>query len=372
MSEALAEEIFREASETIEVHPPSPDDVRRRAREQRGRRWAVAGRWSLAAVLLVGPVTWVATRGGPEGEPELTVAPTTRVENPVDLVWFANGELHLDHVVVELKSALRDLVAVSGGAVYAADDGVVVFVADDGARTRLGTKEPGTPLVASDEQGWVSWSDTGGREPVLVLYDLTSRQRLRTITPPDPERESATPLRPVAIDQDRLYFASEHESFSVTPDGEPERIEGQLLDVSSATRVLQDDPESIRMEQSFFSTVTTALGVGAQLSPDGDHVLTHTGDEVSSYGTVRVYDTRSGDELATGLTAEDVAVAAAFAPDGTVTYLIARAEDRPSADRFVRRSFSGALELRTCAIGGTDCAVVAKFPSTGSMALLAD
>lgn len=371
MSEALAEEVFREASETIEVHPPSLDDVRRRAREERRRSWSRAGRWSLAAVLLVGVVTWVATRPEPAREPELTVAPTTRVENPVDQVWFANGELHLDHVVVQLPP-LRDLVGVSGGAVYAADDGVVVFVADDGARTRLGTKEPGTPLVASDEQGWVSWSDTGGREPVLVLYDLTSRQRLRTITPPDPEHGSATPLRPVAIDQDRLYFASAHESFSVTADGAPELVEGQLLDVSSATRVFQDDPESIRMEQSFFSTVTTALGVGAQLSPDGDHVLTRTGDGVSSYGTVRVYDTRSGDEVATGLTAEDVAVAAAFARDGSVTYVIARAEDRPSADRFVRQSFSGALELRSCAVGGTDCAVLAKFPSTGSMALLAD
>jgi hypothetical protein len=158
----------------------------------------------------------------------------------------------------------------------------------------------------------------------------------------------------------------------VTPDGAPEQLDDALLDVASATRVFQSGPQQVRMEQSFFSTVTTGVGVGARLSPDGNFVLTRSADERSSYGTVRLYDTRTGDELAPGLTGADVAIGAAFGSDQTVTYIVARAEDRPSADGFVRQSYSGALELRTCSLATGSCAVDAKFPSTGSTPLLAD
>lgn len=369
MSEPLAEEVFREASESIDVLSPSLEDVRRRAREQRGRRWSIVA--GAAVAVAAGVTTWWGIRATHPPDAALTVAPTVHAENPADVAWFANGELHLDHVTIDLP-ALQDLVAIGGGAVYADDDGAVVFVADDGARSRLGSKDQGTPLVGSDEQGWVAWSDTGGREPVLVLYDLTSRQRLRTVAPTDPAHESATELVPIAIDQDLLYYRSGSQSYAVAPRGAPEEIGAGLLDVSSATRVFQADAESIRMEQSFFSTVTAGLGVGAQLSPHGDFVLTRTADDGTSYGTVRVYDSRSGDELPSGLTSDDVAIAATFGSEETVTYIVARAEDRASADGFVRQSFSGALELRTCLLGEDSCKADTKFPSTGSLPLLAD
>lgn len=366
MSEVLAEEVFREASESIEVHSPSLAAVRQRAGEQRRRRRSVVAGSAAACAVVVGLATWWATRPVAPVDPVLTVAPTVQAENPVDVAWFANGELHLDHVVIELPP-LQELVAISGGAVYAAEGGDVVFVADDGARTRLGSKDPGTPLVGSDERGWVAWTDTDGREPVLVLYDLTSRHEVRTVSPTGSQEE---PLTAVAIDQDILYYRSGEQSYAATPNGTSQQLAPGLLDVSSATKAFQSDLESIRLEQSFFSTVNAALGVGAQLSPDGNYVLTHTAADNSSYGTVRVYDTRSGDEVVPILGVGDVAIDAALGSDQTVSYLIARAEDRPSADGFIRQSFSGALELRTCVIGG-DCNTVAKFPSTGSTPVLA-
>lgn len=365
-------EEVREAAASIPVMTPSLDEVREVQREQRHRRRVVAATWVSAAVVVVGAATWWGLRPVDHGPDELGVAATTAAESPTDVAWYANGQLHLAHVAIDLPP-LSELVAVNGGAVYVDQDGAVVFVADDGARTRLGSTDAGSPLVGSDVEGWVSWSDTTGVEPVLVLYDLTSRQRIRAVTPPDPEHESATRLLPVAIDQGQLYFRTEQgTSYSVSPAGAAQPVGQDLLDVRSATRVFQSDPGSIRMLQSFFSTVTSGLGAGAQLSPDGNLALTRVPSPQSQFGTVQLYDTRSGELLPTGLSADDVAIDAAFGPENTVTYIVARLADRPSSDEFVRQSFSGALELRSCSVEVPvpSCRIDAKFPSTGSTPLL--
>jgi hypothetical protein len=365
-------EEVREAAASVAVMTPSLDEVRQVQREQRRHRRGLATRWVAGAVVVVGVATWWGTRSAHHDPDVLGVAATVAGENPADVAWYANGRLHLAHVAIDLPP-LRELVAVNGGAVYVDQDGAVVHVADDGARTRLGSTDAGSPLVGSDEEGWVSWSDTAGVEPVLVLYDLTSRQRIRAVTPPDPERESATRLLPVAIDQGLLYFRTEQgTSYAVSPDGVAQPVGQDLLDVRSATRVFQSDPGSIRMLQSFFSTVTSGLGVGAQLSPDGNLALTRVPSPQSQFGTVQLYDTRSGELLPTGLGADEVAIDATFGPENTVTYIVARLADRPSSDEFVRQSFSGALELRSCSVEVPvpSCQVDAKFPSTGSTPLL--
>lgn len=363
---SLGEETFREVTESIEVRPPEIDAIRGRVRAHRRRRGIGVLTVSLGVLVLVGLGTWLGTRPA-EQDTNLSIAPVQQRENPSAMTWFANGELHLDHVLITLPP-VQQIAVISGGAVYG-DKKEVVFVADDGSRTLLGGKVPGAALVASDEQGWVAWVDPAGGSPEVVVYDLTSRTTLaRTAL-----NGGAAESWPIAIDQDRVFFTTPAQDYEWQPlSGDPVPVAPDgLLDVSSATRVFQGSPETISIHQPVFDIAIDRLGKGAQLSGDGDYVLTRTADARSVYGAVHIYDTRSGDEITTGITTEEIAIAAELGPERTVTYIVVRAEDKPGADEFVRLSFSGPLELRTCSFDTATCVVDTKFPSTGSTPLLA-
>lgn len=360
------EKIFREAGESILVRPPGIEAVRHRVHAQRRRRWPAVLSVSFGLLVVVGLGTWLAIRPA-EPDTSLSIAHVQRQENPSGMTWFANGVLHLDHVRVALPP-VQQIAVINGGAAYG-DGEQVVFVAADGVRTRLGTKVPGAALVASDEQGWVAWVDPGDGAPEVVAYDLTSRSTIARAGLKGDAAES----EPIAIDQDRVYFATpdgEYEWQPLSGDPVPVAPDG-LLDVSSATRVFQVDPETIRIRQPLFDIVIDRLGKGARLSADGNYVLTRTDNDQSMYGTVRIYDTRSGNEIESGLSVHDLAIAAQLGPRDTVTYVVARADDGSEPDEFLRLSLSGPLELRTCSFNTGECVVDAKFPHTGPTPLLA-
>ncbi len=364
MNEIDVEEVFRDAAGAIDVPAPSVDAVvaESRAHRHHRQRQVLTSVGTAAAVLAL--ATWWGTRPDPDPEGELPPAVVTRAENPADIAWWANDVLHLDHVDLALL-AVTDLAEVAAGAVYADVRGAVVLVDEEGARTRLGTKAPGSRLVVSDEQRWVAWVDPNEGALELVVYDVTRREVLAQVSvPPGTD--------PIALDQDKVFYARPDGDFAlVLPDGEAGVREGAgLLDVASATRVRQSSAEALMMVQPFFSISFGRPGVGAHLSADGNYVLTRTADERSVYGTVHIYDTRSGKGVPTGLTDEDLALAARFGPEGTVTYVVSRFQDEPQADDFVRSSFSGALELRTCSLDTGRCEVKAKLPSTGPTPVL--
>ena len=100
-------------------------------------------------------------------------------------------------------------------------------------------------------------------------------------------------------------------------------------------------------------------------------MLTRDTSQQASFGPVLIYDTATGADVSVGLGPADVPLAAELGPDRTVTYILARAEDRPENADFLRSSFSGQLELRTCAVATGDCESLQWFPSTGSRPLLA-
>lgn len=372
-SELLAEDAFREAGEGIDVPPPPIEAAMAEAREHRQRkRRAVAG--TVVAVLaVVGLGTWLGTR--PAAPPQVPPPAVTRVESLAEVAWWANNSLHLQHVTVELPR-LEDLVEVSQGAVVGDEQGGVVYVADDGSLTTLGHKVPGAPLVASDEQGWAAWVDPRDGSPELVVYDLTSRQVLARRPLPDESSQSLDEgAYPIALDGDTLYYATRDGDWEWTPpDGEPQPInpDNRLLDVATATRVSQVASETVEIVQPFFNVAFRVAGAGAQLSPDGVYVLTRSAPPGSSdpFATVLLYDARSGDKLRTGLRHQDVAVAATLGPDDEVTYVIANRDDVPDAGEFVRTSFSGPYELRTCHIGERTCFTVTHFPHTGALPVL--
>ena len=382
MNELLVEELFRDAVRSVDTLPPPLEAFRRRAAGElrRRRRRSVLGTTAAVGVLVLAVAGWLGTRPG-EDATVATPPVVTMVENPANVAWWAEGQLHLANVAVAVPQAhhvVTDLVEINGGAVYGDDTGAVAFVGDDGEVTRIGTKAPGAPLVASDETGWVAWVDPRGRSPELVVYDLTAREVLarRAVSDPDPDGGGAgVGSRPIALDGDQVFYATPDGDRAWTvPDGGTEPVEpAGLLAVASATRVWQLDPATIRIVQPFFSISFDRIGTGATISPDGNRVLTHTFGvrEGGSFGTVHLYDARSGESLWTGLARRDVPIAATLGPENEVSYLVEPRAERPHHDDFVRQSSSSPYELRSCDQESRQCRSVTQLPRVETLPVLA-
>jgi hypothetical protein len=370
MTEQLAQEIFRTASESIDVLSPPVDGAITQARTMRRTRRRVVTASIVAAVVVVAGVTWATTRPADVKPPEPGPANVVPSPNPAAIAWYAGGKLHLDRVAVELPP-LTDLVEVYGGAVYGDREGVVAYVAADGTRTVIGAKVAAAPLVGSDESGWAAWVDPRGGTPTLVLYDVVGGKVLDRLELPStgagsPDLDVAT--HPVAIDQDHVYYATQDGDFSWAPlDEEPVLLDRQgLLDSASATRVYEQSGR-IDMVQSFFSVDFVRRGEGATLSAGGNYVLTRAPGEWTPGAPFRplLYDARSGDRLESGVGADELVLDASFGEEHDVVYVVGRAADlgADAADPM--------LTLRSCQLGTADCHDVALLPAAGERPLLA-
>jgi hypothetical protein len=381
MSEQLAQEVFRAASGSIDVLTPPLDDVVAEAGALRRRRRRVVIASVLAGAVVVAGLTWAATR--PAEQTPRPKAHVVALRNPIDLAWYGGGKLRLAQVAVDVPP-LTDLAEVFGGAVYGDRSGIVAFVAADGTRTVLGEKAPGAPLVASAEYGWAAWIDPGKDAAALVVYDVAQDGVLDTQRlPPEPGQGRDTSSHPIAIDQGRVYYATEDGDFVWTPTGgAPERLDhDQLADVRHALQVYQE-PGRIEIVQTLSGVSLVRRGEGAQISPGGNFVLTRAPEDWSPGDPYRVllYDARDGDRLSTGLGAGQRVVDAAFGPTGGLVYLAARAgrlrrgqdidADGPGGVPTEER-IPPLVTLRTCAVGGADCHDVALLPAFGGPPLLA-
>ncbi len=358
MSEWLAADLVRRASESVEVRPPAYDAIVARARAGRRRRWRLTAAGLAVALVVVGAVTWAGTRssGGPDGLPDVTVR---RAPNPVDVAWYAEGVLHLDRVAVELPDVTA-VVEEPGGAVYATERGDVVFVAADGTRRRIGHKDALSALVGSAGDGWAAWVDAeggGSGRPALMVFDVPRGVLLA------PHDVPASGVTLIAIDQRRVYLTDRDGTSTWDPVA---RVASDvrrpgLVDVESATRVYQEG-RHIDMVQPFFSVDFLRPGVGAELSAGGLYALSRTPRLLVSYpdGSFRplLYDVRSGERLGTGVTREERVLDAAFGKNGTIVYLVTAGSD-------------GAVVLRQCSLREPGCSDRAVVQPDSGRALLA-
>jgi hypothetical protein len=184
----------------------------------------------------------------------------------------------------------------------------------------------------------------GGRRRAgagLVVHDT----RTGTDVARRPAEEDVTVL---AVDQERVYYALAGRPWSWrVPDEEPGPEPGTgLLDVASAVRLTSDGQGLLRVFQPLFDVQVTLDGATGQLSPDGDHVLVRLDGSLPD--ETRVHRTADGERLPPHLAPEEVAVAAGFAADRTVVYLVAVRAYAPDDGEFVRLSETGPLALRTC------------------------
>jgi hypothetical protein len=367
MTEQLAHEVFRTASESIDVLSPPVDGAIAQARTMRRHRRRVVTASVAAAVVVIAGVTWATTRPPAVEPPTPSPANVVPSPNPAAIAWYAGGKLHLDRVAIELPP-LTDLVEVYGGAVYGDRVGVVAYVAADGTRTVIGEKVAAAPLVGSDESGWAAWVDPRGASPSLVVYDVVAGRVLDRLALPSPAagwQDLDVGSHPVAIDQRHIFYVTQDGDFSWAPlDPEPVLLDRQgLLDSASATRVYTQQ-RRIDMVQSFFSVDFVRRGEGAILSAGGNYVLTRAPGDWTPGAPFRplLYDARSGDRLESGVGPGELVLDASFGEEHDVVYVIARAAD-VGGDPL--------LTLRSCQLGTADCHDVALLPEAGERPLLA-
>ena len=361
MTEQLAEEIFRQAGESIEVLTPPYDAVVARARERRRRLRRTVAASVAAGLVVVGAVTWVATRPEKTAEPAPTRVVPSR--NPIDIAWY-DGRLHLRAVAVELPD-LTSVIGVGDGAAYIDTDGAVGLVAADGAVQLVGRAAPGAPILGSGENGWAAWLEPAGDGSRLVVWSVGVGDEVGSIVV-SPE------TRLIAIDQDRVYAEGDDGAFAWrTTEAEPEQLDvGDLADVASATRVYQHG-RRIEMVQPFFSVSFTRRGEGATVSPGGNFVLSRLPAPwvPGMPYTPLLYDTRSGNLLPSGVAADERVVDAAFGDNNRIDYLVADLRDLAGADLDGARS--RLLVLRSCELETAVCHDVVPVRSAGDRAMFA-
>jgi hypothetical protein len=348
------------ARELLVLAPPSLEELRHQ--ESLNNR-ATLRRAALIAVPLllvgVGVGAYLGTRGDDRkpatpDDGALENAAISQEENPAPgIVWYADGQLHLDHTVLAVEG-LKDMTRIGTGVVYGDDEGRVVYAADDGSLEVLGHKDPAVPVAATDETGWAAWVETGDDRPRLMVKEATTGNEVASVVV-DPD------ALVVAVDGNAVYYLDATGAHLLLPGGSPAVRPVNppgLLDVRSRIRAFQVDEDTIDVVQSYFSVSYQVPGRGAELSADGDLVATL----LPGTEQVGLYDTRSGEGLPSGVGDGDHVVT--FAPGDrlTVTYVVAPRSQTPGRE----------LELRTCELDPIAvCAVAARIPNQGGTPVLA-
>jgi hypothetical protein len=354
------------ARELLVLAPPTLEELWHR--ETQHNR-AVLRRAAMVALPLLlvaaGAGAYLATGGGDgevpaKADDDLGAAAVSLEENPAPgTIWYADGQLHLDHTVLAIDG-LRDMTRLGVGVVYGDDAGRVVYAGDDGTREVLGHKDPVPPVAATDENGWAAWVETGGDEPEIVVKEAATGNAVGEF----PVDASA---RVVAVDGETVYYVDDKGAHYLQPDlqsGVPTTgplAPAELLDVRSRIQAFQLDAQRVFVVQSIFNTQFDIPGQGAQLAPDGSVVVTHT-PGTEEYAA---YDPRSGRRFPSGLSEGDHVVAVAPGRRQTIAYIVA-----PVASPH-RMTPGRDLELRTCNLRLGQCVTDAHIPNFGRMPVLA-
>ena len=140
--------------------------------------------------------------------------------------------------------------------------------------------------------------------------------------------DAAVDLRIIGWDRERLYFHRDGNdwSVSITPDGRttdpvqvatPEGAFGSMLQDVSAGAELRRGGATLDIFQPFVGAPNEVPGTSGQLSPDGNYVLTHSGD-----GRPSTYDARSGAPEASWFDDSWTPLAATFTAEGRVVWVV--------------------------------------------------
>ena len=140
--------------------------------------------------------------------------------------------------------------------------------------------------------------------------------------------DGAVDLRIIGWDRERLYFHRDGNdwSVSITPDGRttdpvqvatPDGAFGSMLQDVSAGAELRRGGATLDIFQPFVGAPNEVPGTSGQLSPDGNFVLTHSGD-----GRPSPYDARSGAPEASWFDDSWTPLAATFTAEGRIVWVV--------------------------------------------------
>jgi hypothetical protein len=241
----------------------------------------------------------------------------TPVENPVGVVWWLAGTLHLDHGTAQVPDVTQ-LADAGFGVAYADGDGAVIWVTEDGTRERFGTMDLDAALVAQASVGKVAWLEPEGGD--LVVWSVVTKDAVARVP-----RKADTQL--IGWDRDRLYFRQDGQDLqmsfisvgvsTITPARPPEGLESsRLVDVASGVE-LRDQDSDLSTTLPFFSVTSALPGVSGNLSTDGNWVLTRGAD-----GSIAAYDARNGAQQGPWYDASWTAVDATFTHDGRIVWVV--------------------------------------------------
>ena len=311
---------LHQAVELLPVDQPPIAEMIAASQRRRGRRRALSVAGGVAVLAVAGVVVAVALRyddRSADPNPEtFDPAPSRAYDNPSPLAWYADGTLYLPDSQVDLRD-VRAFAQWDDGAVYLDLRGNLITVTKDGDRRLITTLDPDSTFLVSDTKDQLVWVDPDG--PVLVDYDLDTRQRVREV-----DLEEG-PVRIVSLEDAGAYVAS----------GE------QLL--------------SVNLDAGYVGVVPDWRLPG-ELQRDGRFVLTQEGAGAPT-ARIRLYDTDTDRPIALDIDEPRSITAAGFAPDGSVVLLL----ESPS---------SQVPEVHRCPTPYAECELVAWYPAGGARSLL--
>ena len=266
--------------------------------------------------MLVTGVTYAVTRPEPVPQTTLEALDVTPVENPVGVVWWLDGTLHLDHGTAQVPEVTR-LADGGFGVAYADGDGSVIWVTEEGTRERFGTIDRDSALLAAPQVGKLAWLEPDGGD--LVVYSVVTKDVIARVP-----RRADTQL--VGWDRDRLFFRQDgiDQQMSFLTLGDPQTStvrppEGlpssHLVDVAAGVELRGQDGQ-LTTTLPFFSVTVTVPGITGILSSDGDWALTRGADGIPS-----AYDVRDGSLQGPWFDPAWTAVDAAFTHDGRIVWV---------------------------------------------------
>jgi hypothetical protein len=281
------------------------------------RRLALAAGAVLAVLVLVAGVAFVATRPDPPADAPLDALDVTKVGNPVGVVWWLDGTLHLHGVTAEVPDVVQ-LADAGLGVAYADSEGSLVWVTEDGDRERLGSMDLGTALLAQPQTGKLAWLEPDGGD--LVVWNAATRHVQARVP-----RTADTWL--IGWDRDRLYFSQDGRDQQMTfvdvdhpavaDVAPPEDLAAsRIVDVAAGVELRRQDGV-LSVTLPFFSVTSEVPGENGALSTDGNWVLAVDGD-----GVPTAYDARNGAQQGPWYDPSWSAVGATFTRDGRVVWVV--------------------------------------------------
>jgi len=322
--------------ERVDVSPPPVADVMGQGEAVKTRRRTVVGGVAAAAVLAV---LGLVVRDLAQRNPDV-IAPAPAV----GVAWWSEGTLHSAYGDASVAGVV-ELVDVPGGVVVLIEDGSIERVDADG-RTALGSLgspaaySAGPRVVLDEGSGLVAWvrRTAAGDQVVEVVRpagdgDLASRRvaRHRIDTAwPDPVTMRAFEDGVVYYDQrdggDRAWHV------------DTDRVErlgtgaSYVMDVEDDLMVtMRPDGSAYQLRSGGVVRWTTAVQALWRFSTDARWLVAvpFPGAPAERASPVRVFDTRTGEEVPTGLPVGSVVAGVSLRPDSSLVYGVAESSDGP-------------------------------------------